>query len=276
MTRNVKRVDYKNIKPINVGDSSSDENRDESDDDFVASLTPPKKKKTKTTKTKKNDLTINKDSQKADALQLEPRKRKTRTSNVESCFEQDLLTAIEISQNGTENYDSKYDDEDDFDSPSHNIKNHLNKRSGVGKKEKECKENFPVDTTSGANVSDDNTINSERGSSLSEKDTPKLTSSSTNIALPALKKGSLSSKSTNPSIIKTMPLTPKVTDNKGVRCKVLTPDISTTSISKSKAMTPTQLTSSAINTKVSTPGRLRLGLSRNIRIAKPLHSNVTI
>ena len=80
------------------------------------------------------------------------------------------------------------------------------------------------------------------------------------------------------------PLTPKVLQDSlstNVEAK-RTPDIYNNNNNnnicrKEEHVTPTLTTChSGKGTPNSTPGRLRLGLSRNVRVAKPLHSNVTI
>jgi len=315
--RNVKRVDYKNIKPINVYDSSPDESSDQSDDDFVSSLTPPPSKKNKSTTKKKpkkkttktsdtehclhqdlltavevsegetvacsleyddneNDFDIsgsrkikNSDNMITGALdndgskghktdstqQAEKRKRRSKNSNPEDCFEKDLLTAIEISQAETVKCSAKYaDNEDDFDSGSLHTSKSSNRKRPTRTKGKNCKENLPVNS---------DTCGSGGNESVSDEKNP--------VREKHPIKSSLSNNSVQ-SITRSVPSTPLLSKKID---KVLTPDISTVLHTKSKVLTPTQ--NSTINTeKALTPGRLRLGLSRNIRIAKPLHRNATV
>jgi len=389
--RNVKRVDYQNIKPISIGSSSDDEyyndnndDNDGSDDDFVDELTPPPtKKKKKVNKTSKETKSNNKDKKvdnkakqseqskkttvhngkKAESLTSKPHSphinnsvvsllspnssRASRNSNTEHCFEQDLLTAIEISQLQTDSTcdaipipdnDAEEDTEcadgdfdDDFDAPCKQSKN--KKRST---KARGGKENIPVIDDEDEN--DDE--NDEKGDADSSGSKTVLKNSMTDDEdeddiFPTVPVKPASNKRLKENVTKetnddpllgipnesTVTTKPSKTKRNSTSSMNGTALSSTTKVEKKQALTPDLSSTSGVGTKkkevktLSTPnmnllstvgmatpksssssskvvrtcgasssstsgtpssGRLRLGLSRNIRVTKPLHSNVNI
>lgn len=255
--RNIQRVDYKNVKPLNI--SSSDESCHESDDDFVVSLTPPKKK-TKSTKKRKDDATSNKSNLKiCENFNAEPKRRKTRTSNADVCLEQDLKTAIEISENDTVSSSPGYNDEDESDfecekdnKPSATNKKKTSKKSDT--KTMKCdKENLDTVELKPPDHNDENTPKVDKTSIISPDKLPK-------------KK------------VKTLSLITVDTKIASKAKAVSNVGMSTSNVNNKRQslISNTSESSGCYTNKIITPGRLRLGLSRNKKVTKPLHANVTI
>lgn len=287
--RNIQRVDYTNVRPVNL--ISSDESCHESDNDFVASLTPPKKKKKLTKKKeseakKKNDNQVKKikknetssSVQAESELILGPRQRKTRTSNADIALEQDLKTAIEISQINSHSYNDD-DDDNDFEikknskviDTSHEISN---------EKENIC-ETAIVNKSNGNNKFDDEKRDDDNNS---DKD---LNSLNEKEELPVVSSKSIVTKATpSPSKLLLKASLKKLTEpsSPAIKSKAKIPKQQTCSASsKGSIMVNSGLSTSRASVStveptntVVTPGKLRLGLSRKIKGIKPLHPNVTI
>jgi len=315
--RNVQRVDYKNPKPLHVlsSDESDYEDENESDDDFEM-LTPPVKKlkskgKEKSSLESKNRVAKSDNKTKADKdkTKADKAKRKTRTSNADYCLEQDVLTAIELSQ--------KDCSENSSGNSSGNLSGNSSKINSTGEELVEIcpsnnssvnydegvqkpsiKKRDMIDMSRRQNtktnlVSDDSDSDDPKSPEKpdSTKDTIDDTKAVKNVHVgstvgkenlsvakkPSVTKKQQTVKQINNNIVKTTNLAAK---------KVTIPSVVEKGPSQLKFNSNTKSPNvplprnslpgdNSVN-KIVTPGRLRLGLSRNKRVAKPLHPNVTI
>ncbi|XP_057317719.1 uncharacterized protein LOC130662847 [Hydractinia symbiolongicarpus] len=250
--RNLKRVDYSKFSTSCKSDS---------EDDFQDSP-PSVTKKVKTIKDKniQNKKTVVKKNQSNYASN-----RTSRTSNVEALFEQDVLTAIEVSRSNSLNTKKKKDIISISDSEEEVVNLLKKKRKSVP-----LEDSSEEESSSSCRLADtvliirhDDKKSDTLESNIKEESNGSPLKMEKKVSKPVVK-----NKENKKNVaINNLPTEDirKTTNNNG---------------NKKGSVTPKQLPNKnspvLSSSKVLTPGRLRLGLSRNIRIAKPLHSNVNM
>lgn len=254
--RNLKRVDYSKFSTSCKSDS---------EDDFQDSP-PSVTKKVKTVKDKniQNKKTVVKKNQSNCASN-----RSSRTSNAETLFEQDVLTAIEVSRNNSSNSDKNTEKQKDIISISDSeeeVVNLLKKKRKSGRLEDSSEEESSSSCSLADTVSiirHDDKKSDTPDSDIKEESTDSPRKMEKKVSKPVIKNKE-NKKNVSIDNLPTEDIRKTTNNNEN----------------KNGSATPKQLQNKKYpvisSNKVLTPARLRLGLSRNVRIAKPLHSNVNM
>ncbi|XP_065646546.1 uncharacterized protein LOC100213193 isoform X3 [Hydra vulgaris] len=233
--RNVVKVDYSKFDSAN---GNSDE-----DDDFQEG-TPPQK-----TKAKK----LQRDLKKSEALK--ETKRKTRTSNADLLYQNDIITAIKVSVG------------EKTDKNKNTTKR--KKTYVISDEEDDIPDTLPVEEKLKKSKKDEEKDNDEKDTNEEEEKDDILTTSG-NLVVSRLQDVKVELEENNDLMSTKQDLNRK---SKKVTGKSLN-DLQPKKETSVKPSVPVTNSSCSYTDKVQISGRLRIGLSRNLRVTKPLHPGV--